>query len=199
MTGRAGDGGVLALDLNRTCVESIEFACAVFHESDAGSPRLPRHDGRLLRREAKLFLPADGSRPAAAVVNVDDEWGRKLASELTAAGHDGLVKFAVGREADYRARAVRYDSAGSSFECSTAAGAVEVRIPLPGLFNVYNSIAAIAAGGALGVPLDVAAAALRDATACRAARAHRGGPGVRRPRGLRAHAGLARERAGLSP
>ena len=56
---------------------------------------------------------------------------------------------------------MRYDSAGSSFECATAAGAVEVRVPLPGLFNVYNSLAAIAAGGALGVPLDVAAAALR--------------------------------------
>ena len=73
------------------------------------------------------------------------------------------MTFAVDRDADYRASGVRYDSAGSSFECSTAAGAVEVRVPLPGLFNVYNALAAIAAGGALGVPLDVAAAASQDA------------------------------------
>ena len=96
-------------------------------------------------------------------MNIDDEWGRRLAGEI-AAGHGGLVTFAVDRDADYRARGVRYDSAGSSFECSTAAGAVEVRVPLPGLFNVYNSLAAIAAAGALGVPLDVAAAALQTAT-----------------------------------
>jgi UDP-N-acetylmuramoyl-L-alanyl-D-glutamate--2,6-diaminopimelate ligase len=38
-----------------------------------------------------------------------------------------------------------------------------VRIPLPGLFNVYNSLAAIAAAGALGVPLKAAAAALESA------------------------------------
>ncbi len=151
-----------ALDLNR--VAGIEFACAVF--TNLTQDHLDFHGTMddYYAAKQKLFLPADGSRPAAAVVNVDDEWGRKLASELTAAGHEGLVTFAVEREADYRARGVRYDSAGSSFECSTAAGAVEVRIPLPGLFNVYNSVAAIAAGGALGVPLDVAAAALQNAT-----------------------------------
>ena len=59
--------------------------------------------------------------PAAAVINVDDEWGRKLAAELTASRRDAAVTFAVERDADYRARAVRYDAAGSTFECATAA------------------------------------------------------------------------------
>jgi UDP-N-acetylmuramoyl-L-alanyl-D-glutamate--2,6-diaminopimelate ligase len=151
-----------ALDLNR--VAGIEFACAVF--TNLTQDHLDFHGTLEAYYAAKrnLFFPADCRPPTAAVVNIDDEWGRKLAAELTAAGHDGLVTFAVEREADYRARDVRYDSAGSSFGCATAAGAVEVRIPLPGLFNVYNSIAAIAAGGALRVPLDVAAAALQNAT-----------------------------------
>jgi len=148
-----------ALDLDRTA--GIEFDCAVF--TNLTQDHLDFH-GTLddyYAAKRKLFLPANGARPTVSVVNIDDEWGRKLAAELA---DQDVLTFAVDRDADYRARSVRYDSAGSSFECSTAAGAVEVRVPLPGLFNVYNSLAAIAAGGALGVPLDVAAAALQHAT-----------------------------------
>ena len=147
-----------ALDLHRTA--AIEFDCAVF--TNLTQDHLDFH-GTLddyYAAKQKLFLPADGRPPTTAVVNIDDEWGRRLAGEID----DGVVTFAVDRDADYRARGVRYDSAGSSFECATAAGAVEVRVPLPGLFNVYNSLAAIAASVALGVPLDVAAAALQTAT-----------------------------------
>ena len=151
-----------ALDLHRAA--GIEFDCAVF--TNLTQDHLDFH-GTLddyYAAKQKLFLPADGRRPTAAVINVDDEWGQRLAGEIATAGDGRLVTFAVERDAGYRARGVRFDSAGSSFECSTAAGAFEVRVPLPGLFNVYNSLAAIAAGGALGVPLDVAAAALQNAT-----------------------------------
>ena len=160
----AGDGACVmevsshALDLHRAA--GIEFDCAVF--TNLTQDHLDFHGTMDAYYAAKqrLFLPADDRRPVAAVVNVDDEWGRRLAGEID----DGVITFAVDRDADYRASGVHYDSAGSSFECSTATGAVEVRVPLPGLFNVYNSLAAIAAGGALGVPPDVAAAALRNAT-----------------------------------
>src|SRR5688572_19616561 len=147
-----------ALDLHRTA--GIEFDCAVF--TNLTQDHLDFHgtlESYYLAKQ-KLFLPANDERPTANVINLDDEWGRRLAGEID----HGVITFAVDRDADYRARGVRYDSAGSSFECSTAAGAVEVRVPLPGLFNVYNSLSAIAASGALGVPLDVAAAALRTAT-----------------------------------
>jgi UDP-N-acetylmuramoyl-L-alanyl-D-glutamate--2,6-diaminopimelate ligase len=148
-----------AVELHRTA--GIEFDCAVF--TNLTQDHLDFHGtmDEYYAAKRKLFFPADCRPPTAAVVNTDDEYGRNLASELNAAG---LVTFAVDRDADYRAGGVRYDSAGSSFECSTAAGAVQVRVPLPGLFNVYNSLAAIAVSGTLGVPLDVAAAALRDAT-----------------------------------
>jgi len=40
---------------------------------------------------------------------------------------------------------------GSTVSMRTPAGQVEVRLPLPGLYNVYNALAAVAAGLALGV------------------------------------------------
>jgi len=43
---------------------------------------------------------------------------------------------------------------GSSFQVSSPWGSLDVELPLPGLYNVYNAIAAIAAAGRLGVPPD---------------------------------------------
>ncbi len=40
---------------------------------------------------------------------------------------------------------------GSAFRVQTPAGRLEIELPLPGLYNVYNAIAAIAAAGRLGV------------------------------------------------
>ena len=150
-----------ALDLHRTA--GIEFDCAVF--TNLTQDHLDFH-GTLddyYAAKRRLFLPESGAPPPAAVVNIDDEWGRRLAVEIAEAGHRGLVTYAVDRDADYRARDVRYDAAGSSFECATAPGAVTVRVPLPGLFNVYNALAAIASAGTLSVPLDAAATALESA------------------------------------
>jgi UDP-N-acetylmuramoyl-L-alanyl-D-glutamate--2,6-diaminopimelate ligase len=80
------------------------------------------------------------------VVNLDDESGRRLADEI-----DGAVTYAIDHEADYRARDVRFDPAGSSFTCETPDGPLAIETRLPGLFNVQNSLAAIAAARALGV------------------------------------------------
>ena len=149
-----------ALELRRT--DGIEFACAAF--TNLTQDHLDFH-GTLddyYAAKRMLFLPAAGA-PPPAVVNVDDEWGRRLAAQIEAAERGHLVTFATERDADYVAENVHYDAAGSSFDCATAAGAVEVRLPLPGLFNVYNALTAIAMAGTLGVPLDTAAAALESA------------------------------------
>jgi UDP-N-acetylmuramoyl-L-alanyl-D-glutamate--2,6-diaminopimelate ligase len=92
--------------------------------------------------------------PGPSVVNVDDPWGRRLADEVEA------VSFAVEAEADYCARDVRFDLTGSTFTCQSPEGSRELRSPLPGLFNVQNVLAAVAAARTLGVPMDVIAGAL---------------------------------------
>jgi UDP-N-acetylmuramyl tripeptide synthase len=43
---------------------------------------------------------------------------------------------------------------GSSFEVSTPAGPLQVELPVPGLYNVYNALAAIAASLRLGLTLE---------------------------------------------
>ena len=49
--------------------------------------------------------------------------------------------------------------AGSTVSIRTPAGEIELALPLPGLYNVYNALAAIAAGLELGVePARIASA-----------------------------------------
>ena len=51
---------------------------------------------------------------------------------------------------------------GSRVELSTPQGEIELRLPLPGLYNVYNAVAAFATLLELGVPAAEAAAALES-------------------------------------
>jgi UDP-N-acetylmuramyl tripeptide synthase len=68
---------------------------------------------------------------------------------------------------DVRAGAVRLEGArGASFTLSVRGeGEVRVAMPVPGLYNVYNGLAALAAALELGVPLTRAAASLERAGA----------------------------------
>ena len=96
--------------------------------------------------------------PGAAVVNVDDPYGRRLAQEV-----DGVTTFAIDSDADLRARDVSFDRAGSSFDCETPVGSARFETALPGLFNVENALAAIGAALALGAPLEALPEALARA------------------------------------
>ena len=62
---------------------------------------------------------------------------------------------------DVRLHGVR----AATFALRTPAGSAEVELALPGLYNVYNALAAATACLSLGVPLDEVAAGLRATTA----------------------------------
>jgi UDP-N-acetylmuramoyl-L-alanyl-D-glutamate--2,6-diaminopimelate ligase len=129
-----------ALELGRA--EGIEFACRVF--TNLTQDHLDFHETMEAYYLAKRKLFEEPGAPS--VVNVDDEYGRRLAGEI-----ESPVTYAIDREADYRAQDVRFDPAGSSFTCATPDGPLEIETRLPGLFNVQNVLAAIAAVRQLGV------------------------------------------------
>jgi UDP-N-acetylmuramoyl-L-alanyl-D-glutamate--2,6-diaminopimelate ligase len=136
-----------ALELGR--VEGIHFACRVF--TNLTQDHLDFHETMEAYFAAKRRL---FETPGAAVVNLDDEYGRRLAPEVDS------TTFAIDRDADYRALEVDFDLMGSRFRCRMPDGELELTSPLPGLFNVQNVLGAIAAVRALGVPAETIAAAL---------------------------------------
>jgi UDP-N-acetylmuramoyl-L-alanyl-D-glutamate--2,6-diaminopimelate ligase len=103
--------------------------------------------------QAKRRLFAAG--PEVAVINVDDEHGRRLADELP-----NPITYAVDASADYRVEVLESGLAGSRFRVDTPDGAVELRCALPGRHNAANATAALAAARALGVDDQAAAGAL---------------------------------------
>ena len=70
-------------------------------------------------------------------------------------GEARKVTFAVDSSADYRARDLRLERDSLSFRLS----GVDFRLPLPGVHNLYNLLAAAALAAAAGLPLNLAAAA----------------------------------------
>jgi UDP-N-acetylmuramoyl-L-alanyl-D-glutamate--2,6-diaminopimelate ligase len=140
-----------ALELGRA--EGIHFTCRVF--TNLTQDHLDFHPDMEAYFTAKRRLFTDSG---TAVVNLDDEYGRRLAAELPDA-----ITYGVESHAEYHATDVQFDPSGSSFTCETPEGAIAIRTRLPGLFNVQNALAAIAAAQSLDVDLDVARDALAEA------------------------------------
>jgi UDP-N-acetylmuramoyl-L-alanyl-D-glutamate--2,6-diaminopimelate ligase len=156
-----------ALALHRA--DSIHFELALF--TNLTQDHLDFHADMEDYFRAKRLLFEMG--PGAAVVNVDDEYGRRLATEF-----DCVTFSAEGADADFTATDVSFDASGATFTAtsgptglktehmatlSPVGSEVEVRTGLPGHFNVANALGAFAAVTALGVGPEDAAAGLARA------------------------------------
>jgi UDP-N-acetylmuramoyl-L-alanyl-D-glutamate--2,6-diaminopimelate ligase len=133
-----------ALALDR--VAGTRFDVAVF--TNLTRDHLDFHGDLEAYFEAKSRLFALRKPGAAAVVNADDPWGRRLANEVAPPIR---TYSASGIGADVRAENVVADLSGTSFDVVHAAGGFRVASPLLGRFNADNLLAAAAAGLALGV------------------------------------------------
>ena len=108
----------------------------------------------------KLFDGGLGEQPASSVVNVDDEWGKKLADDLRSNGQR-VVTFAQNGAADLTAENIEVSLLkGTSFLLKTPHGERQLTSPLVGKPHVYNMLAATAAGLELGFDFDKIVAGL---------------------------------------
>ena len=99
--------------------------------------------------QAKRRLFTGVTSPPAAV-NIGDPYGRRLVDELDAAHRAPLVTFGLRPEAEVRADRLELGPHGSTL---TTAG-MEIATRLPGVFNVENVLAAVAAALLLDVDAD---------------------------------------------
>jgi UDP-N-acetylmuramoyl-L-alanyl-D-glutamate--2,6-diaminopimelate ligase len=140
-----------ALVLGR--VDGCVFDVAVFNNLSPEHMEFHSDMEDYFQAKAGLFTP---ERSRLGVVNVDDEYGRRLTKEATVP----VVTFsAEGHpDADWRAVDVEVGPMDSTF---TVLGPKDERItarsPLPGPFNVANTLAAIAALAVAGIDPQTAA------------------------------------------
>ncbi len=106
-------------------------------------------------------MDGDAGKGGVAIINVDDVFGDRL--NKTPFGR--LKKLTYGRSAgaDFRVGDIRSDFNGTHFKLTFRERQFLVRIPLIGSFNVYNAVAAIAAGYAVGLNLREVISTMADA------------------------------------
>jgi len=133
-----------ALDMAR--VHGAAFRVGVF--TNLTQDHLDFHEDMeaYFRAKAKLF-----SQCACGLVNVEDEYGRRLLAEKSETLK--LVPYGLD-EGAYRAEGLALRHDGTSFTLVAPQKIFRVESPLLGRFNAYNLLAALAALDAAGFDLD---------------------------------------------
>jgi UDP-N-acetylmuramoyl-L-alanyl-D-glutamate--2,6-diaminopimelate ligase len=112
--------------------------------------------------EAKslLFTGLPGQKKkATAVINADDRYGQLLMRACQVP----VITYGLGARSDFRASEVKTTVSGTTYQLDARGKSFLVRLPLIGRFNVYNSLAALAAAAAIGIEPRQAMVALADA------------------------------------
>ncbi len=145
-------------------VGGVEFDAAVFTNLTQDHLDYHRSIQAYFDAKARLFteiLPQQFKKKAVAIVNIDDRYGAELCTRLPKTVR--LITYGVGNKADFRASNFKTEPAGTSYQLDAQDRSYLVRLPLIGRFNIYNSLAALAASSAMGVQLRAAVLSLAGA------------------------------------
>jgi UDP-N-acetylmuramoyl-L-alanyl-D-glutamate--2,6-diaminopimelate ligase len=134
-----------ALSLHR--VDGMTFAAGVF--TNLTRDHLDFHTNMEAYFQAKRRLFEMLPRDAPSLINLDDPRGPAL---VKLAGRP--VTYAINRPADIMPGPLSFSLEGLTFDVRTPRGTLSVRSTLVGRPNVYNILAAVSVGTALGLPFD---------------------------------------------
>jgi len=104
--------------------------------------------------KAELFRRCD-----KAVLNCDDPWFERIRAYADCE----MITASVAGSADLQAKDLTLLSDGISFTAAMGEKQVEVKLPIPGKFTVYNALTVLGVAVQLGISLQDAAAALATA------------------------------------
>ena len=141
-----------AIDLHRC--DFLQFRVAIF--TNLTQDHLDYHgtmENYFLAKK-RLFDGSIGTKPQAAVINIDDEWGRLLADDLRK-NNVQVVTTAQDREADFTAVNPEVSiSKGTAFTIKWKGGEAMISSPLIGKPHIYNILSAAAATQFCGIDFD---------------------------------------------
>lgn len=148
-----------AMDFHRC--DELEYAVAIFTNLTRDHLDYHRTMENYWYAKQRLFDGRLGTRPRNSVINVDDPYGVELADRLDREGLR-VIRYAVKADADVTAQNAEFSLEGMKFELTTSGTQRDFRSPLVGAPHIYNTLAAVAGGLALGYNLDVITAALEN-------------------------------------
>jgi UDP-N-acetylmuramoyl-L-alanyl-D-glutamate--2,6-diaminopimelate ligase len=155
-----GKFGVLEASSHSLAMDRLwgcHFAAAVFTNLTREHMDYHKTFDDYFAAKKKLFEGTGAGAPEVAVINTDDEYGKRLT---------GLAKktvtYGLENGADITTKKFQLTFNGLAFAAQTPNGKVQVASPLVGRINVYNILAAIGAAQALGLSNEVIEAGIRS-------------------------------------
>ncbi|AZA13953.1 UDP-N-acetylmuramoyl-L-alanyl-D-glutamate--2,6-diaminopimelate ligase [Corynebacterium choanae] len=148
-----------ALELGR--VGGVEFTVGGF--TNLSQDHLDFHDTmeEYFAAKAQFFQPGSPVRPTSVVINVDQQWGRRMA---VIAGPAAATISLTGAPASQPVtEIVPTAGGGHTFTMRIGETRIHAETVLPGLFNVANAALAMSLAHAAGVQVQQFAEALTDA------------------------------------
>jgi UDP-N-acetylmuramoyl-L-alanyl-D-glutamate--2,6-diaminopimelate ligase len=135
-----------ALELKR--VTGIEFDVVVF--TNLSGEHMDYHQNMDKYFEAKKKLFQAGQNNRIAVINADDDWGKKLISDISME----FISIGLHSPAMVYAETFEFNTNGTKLTAKFPSGKMPVSSHLLGKPNVYNTLSSLAASLAMDIPTD---------------------------------------------
>jgi len=145
-----------ALEQNR--VGGCEFNGAVY--TNLTQDHLDYHITMNNYFEAKALLFKNLQKNCFAVINNDDEYSERFKSVVA----DGVkvYTFAIKKDAEVTAKNIDFSINGAQFDCNINGVVKKICLQMNGMFSVYNALAALTTGIAMGIDIDICISALEE-------------------------------------
>lgn len=151
--------------LDQARVDAVDFNVGVF--TNLTRDHLDYHGTMEAYFEAKLrfftgLLRDSAKKETRAIVNVDDDYGRKIVSSLKSEKKPLVWTLGQGSDADYAYKILKQGFDGVEFQLKSPAGDHRLRLAMAGLHNVQNAVSAFATGLAAGLAVSVIETAIQS-------------------------------------
>ncbi len=136
-------------------IAGIDFDIAVFTNLTGDHLDYHKSMEHYFTAKAALFYGLGrGDKKASAVINIDDEWGRRLVADRDNIKAE-IITYGISHDADIRAENIDISGNGCRFHLITSAGETDMHIKLLGRYNVSNVLAAAGVGMAAGIDFNL--------------------------------------------
>lgn len=136
-----------SLDLDR--VYGVDFEAGIFTNLTRDHLDFHKTFENYYKAKYKLF-----QRSCISIINVDDNYGKRIIDDLKAEGNESFVTYSIKEQSDFIAYDEKCESQHIAYNLNLNGKEEEIIVGLPGEFNIYNSLGAIAATYKLGISIE---------------------------------------------
>lgn len=140
-------------------VEDVDFDFGIFTNLTSDHLEFHNNFDHYYQAKKKLFYKTE----KANLINIDDDYGNKMSLELREELDKPCYTYAIHKKADFMAENIKTAQRFSSFDLLQDGKVLgNITLPIPGMFSVYNALAAASTCLLAGIHFDQIKASLKS-------------------------------------